>query len=295
MVENKSSLVGIIAIIISASGLGLGVFSNVNFQVVEGPPGPPGADGQDGIDGTNGLDGLDGTNGLNGTDGQDAAGGLVVGILDPDQGDVVWGEIIIRALVYGSNNYSISVKANLTEIGAILPTFWNTSSEVEGWYNLTVIIMDNETNLTASDTVWILVESPVSPGVQETYTLTRSGENLCSDWYYGWVSVFDMTGLFADMWVDVEEGEVLHLSFTGWFREPVAAQYYSFCFFDVGTYGPIAVPDVEYVDDSYRLVTLEKYVFFMTPGLHRIDVCIYDPWIGFRDKDLSLTIETLVL
>jgi len=94
MVENKSSLFGIIAIIIGASGLGLGAFSVVNFQVVEGPEGIPGNDGTDGVDGT---------------DGQDAPIGLVVGILDPDQDDAVWGEIVIRALVYGSNNYSVSV------------------------------------------------------------------------------------------------------------------------------------------------------------------------------------------
>jgi hypothetical protein len=47
MVENKSSLLGIIALIIGASGLGIGTFSIVNFQVVEGPPGPPGEDGED--------------------------------------------------------------------------------------------------------------------------------------------------------------------------------------------------------------------------------------------------------
>lgn len=57
MVENKSSLFGIIAIIIGASGLGLGAFSGVNFQLVEGPHGPPGQDGQDGIDGIDGLNG----------------------------------------------------------------------------------------------------------------------------------------------------------------------------------------------------------------------------------------------
>jgi len=59
MVENRSSLFGIIAIIIGASGLGLGVFSVVNFQVMEGPQGPPGNDGQDGIDGTDGVNGID--------------------------------------------------------------------------------------------------------------------------------------------------------------------------------------------------------------------------------------------
>jgi len=77
MVENKSSLFGIIAIIIGASGLGLGAFSVVNFQVVEGPQGDDGQDGQDGINGTDGLDGINGTDGIDGVNG---SLGEVVGI-----------------------------------------------------------------------------------------------------------------------------------------------------------------------------------------------------------------------
>lgn len=61
MVKNKSTVFGIIAIIIGASGLGLGVFSIVNFQIVEGPQGSPGIDGGDGNDGIDGKDGINGT------------------------------------------------------------------------------------------------------------------------------------------------------------------------------------------------------------------------------------------
>jgi len=53
MAENRSSLISIIALIIGASGLGLGAFSVVNFQVVEGPPGQDGLDGVDGVDNNN--------------------------------------------------------------------------------------------------------------------------------------------------------------------------------------------------------------------------------------------------
>ncbi|KKN28468.1 hypothetical protein LCGC14_0853970 [marine sediment metagenome] len=65
MVKSKNSLFGIIALIIGASRLGLGAFSVVNFQTIEGPQGIPGNDGQDGIDGIDGI---------NGTDGQDIVG-----------------------------------------------------------------------------------------------------------------------------------------------------------------------------------------------------------------------------
>ena len=70
--ENRSSLFGIIAIIIGAAGVGLGTFSVANFQILEGPQGPqgePGDDGQEGIDGIDGVDGINGIDGLNGTDG----------------------------------------------------------------------------------------------------------------------------------------------------------------------------------------------------------------------------------
>ncbi|MFX1481423.1 MAG: hypothetical protein ACFFCI_25365, partial [Promethearchaeota archaeon] len=270
--ENKSSLFGIIAIIIGASGLGVGAYSIVNFQIVEGPQGLPGDDG---------------------VDGQDAPGGLVVGILDPDHYDTVWGEIEIRALVYGSNNYSVSVIANQTQIGAQLPTFWNTSLEEEGWYNLTVLIIDIETKETASDTIWILIENPVIPGVKEIYTHIRSNEEPF-DTSSGWVSVFMTTMGYIDMYIDVEEGDVVHLRFAGLFMKGGGgSRFRSFCFYDVSTVSPIGEPVVAYFEDSvlYRQVTLETYAFFMTPGVHRIDVCSYDPF-GLWTSVRSLTIQT---
>jgi hypothetical protein len=136
----------LLGVIIGASGLGFGAYSTMQVQT--------GA--------IKGDDGDDGSAGREGIDGEDAPGGIVVGIIDPDHHDIVWGEIEIRALVYGSSNYSVSVKANQTEIGTRLPTLWDTALEVEGWYNLTVMIMDNETKEMASDIVWIRINNPVS-------------------------------------------------------------------------------------------------------------------------------------
>lgn len=139
MVENKSSLFGIIALIIGASGLGLGAFSVVNFQVVEGPQGLPGQEGQDGIDG------------------EDAPGGLLVKIIDPDNEDMVFGNITIRAIIYGSENYAISVLLNGTEIGTTVPMDWDTSLEFDNWYNITIIVTDIETGNASSDNVVVYV------------------------------------------------------------------------------------------------------------------------------------------
>lgn len=52
---SKSSGLAIVALIIGMVGLGLGVFSVVNFQVVEGPQGQDGVDGIDGVDAVSGV------------------------------------------------------------------------------------------------------------------------------------------------------------------------------------------------------------------------------------------------
>jgi len=49
----------IIALIVGASGLGVGLFSIIRYEAIEGPQGPTGLDGLNGIDGVNGtLDNL---------------------------------------------------------------------------------------------------------------------------------------------------------------------------------------------------------------------------------------------
>lgn len=45
----------------------------------------------------------------------------------------------------------------------------------------------------------------------------------------------------------------------------------------------------------FSITKRDSYVFFMEPGTHRIDVCMYDPPFGQRNKDLYLTIQVLVL
>jgi len=135
MVENRSSLFGIIAIIIGASGLGLGTYSIVNFQLVEGPQGLPGDDGQD------------------------APGGLLVGILDPDNGETVSGSVTIEAIVYGSEDYTISVLRNGTEIGTSIPMAWDTTSIGDGWWNITVILTDTVSENVVQDQVLTYVKN----------------------------------------------------------------------------------------------------------------------------------------
>jgi len=192
MVENKSSLFGIIAIIIGASGLGIGAYSIVNFQTVEGPQGLPGEDGTDG------------------TDGEDAPGGLVVGILDPDHSEIISGNVTIRALIYGTEGYSVSVLRNGTEIGTLLPLEWNTTAELDGWWNITVIITDTNSSEKAYDEVLVYVEN--NPLIQPTiraraYVSSSQSWSTPMVWDTVWFNqkAYDTAGAFntgGDGWVN---------------------------------------------------------------------------------------------
>lgn len=153
MVKNKSSLFGIVALIIGASGLGLGVFSVVNFQTVEGSQGIPGNDGQDGVDGE------DGTAGINGTDGQDMVG-LQVGILDPDHNEIVSGLVSIRVLLWNSSQCAISVFINGSLRATQVPWVWNTTAYVDGWYNISVKVIDTESNIAQDEVIVHVLNNP---------------------------------------------------------------------------------------------------------------------------------------
>lgn len=193
MVENKSSLFGIIALIVGASGLGLGAFSVVNIFVTEGADGLPGQDGQDGIDGTDGL---------NGTEGQDAPGGLIVGILDPDHDETILGNVTIRALIYGSKNYNVLVLLNTsTVLGTTVPLNWDTSGVSDGWWNLTVIVTDLDSGNSTSDEVIVKVDSYANSGVKRTW--------------YSESETIHGAGTFMRLNITVNPGEVVRFSITG--------------------------------------------------------------------------------
>ena len=156
MVKNKSSLFGIIALIIGASGLGLGAFSVVNFQTVEGPQGIPGNDGQDGIDGEDGTDGINGTDGY---DGQDIVG-LLVGILDPDHNEIVSGLVSIRVILWNSSQCDIEVFINGTLNATKVPWVWNTTTVIDGWYNVSVRAVDTESNVSQDEVMVHVINHP---------------------------------------------------------------------------------------------------------------------------------------
>ena len=86
---------------------------------------------------------------------------ITVGILDPDYGDTISGEIMIRAMILHSHpswGYTISVLINGTEISSSVPFEWDSTTEDDGWWNITVRVTDTHGNV-GSDEVLIYVEN----------------------------------------------------------------------------------------------------------------------------------------
>jgi len=155
MERNKMSAMAMIAVILGAAGLGVGAYSVISVQT--------GAiEGEDGDDGDTGATGLIGPEGDEGDDGQDAPGGIVIGIMDPDDGEIISGNVTIRAMVAGSENYDVKVYINGSLNATIVPFVWNSSKVSDGWWNVTVIATDVATNDVSQDEVIIYVDnSPV--------------------------------------------------------------------------------------------------------------------------------------
>ncbi|MFX0052982.1 MAG: hypothetical protein ACFE8U_17025, partial [Candidatus Hermodarchaeota archaeon] len=82
-----------------------------------------------------------------------------VGIVDPDYGDIISGNITIRAIVFGSEIYSVSILGNGSEIGTSLPMEWNSTTVDDGWRNITIVATDISTNNMSHDEVLVFIKN----------------------------------------------------------------------------------------------------------------------------------------
>ena len=274
MVENKSSIFGIMALIIGASGLGLGVFSVVNIYMTEGSQGP------------SGMDGLDGTDGV---DGEDAPGGLVVGILDPDYDETVSGNVTIRALIYGSENYDVSVVRNGTEIRTSIPTVWNTLTVSDGWWNITIIVQDTVTNVTSRDQVITLVYNGPSQWQSFDFLENVYLNTQFTPYYFNGVEVafeYPTTTEFTLIFSAV--------CYSG--DAAIVGQYLNYYFWLDGTQIAGANSNNRvYFSQIFDLVTLniEKSVT-LDPGMHRMNITVYHETtalVEYRFRNIILRVE----
>ena len=80
-----------------------------------------------------------------------------VHLINPDEDEVVNGKLSIQAIIIGSDSYSVSILRNGTSIGTILPLVWNTTTSSDGWWNISIIVQDSYSTKVASDEVMIFV------------------------------------------------------------------------------------------------------------------------------------------
>ena len=129
-----------LGLIIGASGLGLGAYSTMQIQ-------------------TGAVKGEEGDDGDDGTDGQDGPGEIIVGIMGPDQGEIISGNITIRAMIAGSDNYAVNLYINGSLNATYVPFVWNSSKVADGWWNITIIVIDIATNNQNQDEVVVYVQN----------------------------------------------------------------------------------------------------------------------------------------
>jgi len=271
MVENKSSLFGIIALIIGASGLGLGAFSVINSQIVEGPQGVPG---------------------------EDAPGGLVVGILNPDNGEQIWGNITIDALIYGSDEYSVSILLNGSSIGQALPLLWNSSTVAQGWWNITVKAIDTVNNV-GQDSVLVLVYNRTHSGVKRSYYV----ETHRDTWFDPPDQIYTpILGLM--IWFEVKQGESVYLNFNclgslywaagqdGW-----RGFYYYFAIDGTRLIYPTGrfhIHSAASPNEFYSSLTLQHINDTISPGLHNVTVILYEEYYFSSTNGNTLLVQTYI-
>lgn len=150
MRENSIMTIAVLSLLIGALGLGFGAFMWIQYQsgALKGSTGDDGDDGDDGISGTKGDDGLPGL-----------SGNITIALLNPDSGESISGNITIDAFVVGSEQYTISILRNGTEIGTSIPKLWETEAIDDGWWNITIIATDIATNNISRDEVIVYVQN----------------------------------------------------------------------------------------------------------------------------------------
>ncbi len=125
MTNGKGTAVVIAALVVGAAGLGVGTFSVIRYELVEGPQGLPGLDGIDGVNGTDGNDGINGTDGIDGVNGTDC-NNLVA----------VW-----ESLTGTGTNFLITlddIKINQSDFFSLIASNTSVILTRVGWYRFSI-------------------------------------------------------------------------------------------------------------------------------------------------------------
>ncbi|MFX1281352.1 MAG: hypothetical protein ACFFA3_18535, partial [Promethearchaeota archaeon] len=101
--------------------------------------------------------------------------GLQVGILDPDQYEIVSGLIEVRIVLWNSSRCSINVFMNGSLNATSVPWVWDTTKASDGWWNISVRVIDTKSNFAQDEImVYVLNNALPTPRTRVTYTSASS-------------------------------------------------------------------------------------------------------------------------
>ncbi len=223
---------------------------------------------------------------------QGAAGDPVVGILDPDHGEMYSGNVTIRAMVWAASAYTVSVLRNGTEIGTTVPLEWNTTTFTNGWYNITIVATDASSKI-GKDEVWILINNTPQSGVIKTwYTYYNEGFTSSS------TSFVNITGMNNTIFIEGKNNVSLYLSFS------CPGYVDAITRFRFTLDGINQDPPIHQISPGgtphWMTVFFQQLIYNVTPGQHLIQVQTYkygasgSIQLGYTGAGLTLLIQSLI-
>ncbi|MFX1237642.1 MAG: hypothetical protein ACFFAS_10735 [Promethearchaeota archaeon] len=244
-INRTISAISIVAVVLGGTGLGFGVFSMITLQ--------------------------DELNSSNDGDDLPEKRNPIVGILDPDESQAVSGIVLVRAMIWCDLNYAVQVLLNDSLKATHLPYSWNTTTFSDGWWNLSVVVIDSSGSV-GMDCVLVKVDNAPVPGVKRTWYLY---DDDC-DTFLGigdepnnkanWQNVFEDYDLYLE--IQVNEGENIHLSFQATI---MGSHMVLFCFVDGldNFYDPQVEVSFYPTPGSRRNLHITTVIQGLAPGSHR--------------------------
>jgi hypothetical protein len=203
---------------------------------------------------------------------------------------MVWDNILIKALVYGSKNFTVSILLNDTIlIGNTLPTIWNSSTISEGWWNITVLVTDTESNISSSDHILVKVD-------RKAYSALRS------TWYNEYFSYLEVEPTFTYIPIypltidfEVEQGESVYFSYNGQLGilEHAAVNFWFFIDNQTLSSPHVQVATAAY-EETFFAVSLQHFSEAFSPGNHNVSIVVYSTNENCVVDENTLLVQTYI-
>jgi len=132
----------------------------------------------------------------------------VVGILDPNDQEVISGVRKIRASIYDEGTCTIEVLVNGQVVGSILPFYWDTTTVSDGIYNLTVRATDCSMKK-GQDQLLVTVDNDPFDKMVISHTNMTTKDTLETCGSTSWVNIPDMSA-----YIRARTNSILNVSLT---------------------------------------------------------------------------------